>query len=66
MFGWPYVWDCSGTKLNLHGVLSRHRLRRGAHSAVSLVDNYEFTNCWGAITQLSRPSCAPISACIYH
>lgn len=35
MFGWPYVRDCSGTKLNLHGVLSRHRLRRDAHSAVS-------------------------------
>lgn len=35
MFAWPYVWDCSGTKLNLHGVLSRHRLRRDAHSAVS-------------------------------
>lgn len=34
MFGWPYVQDCLGTKLNLHGVLSRHRLRRCALSCL--------------------------------
>lgn len=35
MFQCRYVWDCLGTKLNLHGVLSRRWSRAG------LSDNYQ-------------------------